>query len=255
MSEKVDAVILAGGGIEPELREATGAEFKALVSVAGRPMVAWVADSLRRSNVVERIVVVGPKEVLEALEEVKGVEERGSFEGNLAAGLEACEARDVLVLPCDIPLLSPSTVHEFVLLYRRRRVKLAYATVPRGAVEAKFPGVRRTYAKLREGSFTGGNMVVAERELLVRIGEIVSLSFSARKSLVGLARLLGVGFVFKFVVGMASLRDIEARATKVLGAPAAAIVLEKPDAAMDVDTVEHLKTVESVLASRLSQPT
>ena len=132
---------------------------------------------------------------------------------------------------------------------------MAYATVPRGAVEAKFPGVRRTYAKLREGSFTGGNMVVAERELLVRIGEIVSLSFSARKSLVGLARLLGVGFVFKFVVGMASLRDIEARATKVLGAPAAAIVLEKPDAAMDVDTVEHLKTVESVLASRLSQPT
>ena len=253
MSEKVDAIILAGGTIEPDLKEATGVEFKALVPVAGRPMVAWLMDALRESNVIDRIVVVGPKDVLEALEGVEGVEERGSFEENLSAGLEACQAEDVLVVPCDIPLLSPSTVHEFVLLYRRREVELAYAAVPRGAVEARFPGVRRTYARLREGAFTGGNMVVARREVLGRIGDIVSLSFSARKSLVGLARLLGIGFVLKFVVGLASLADIEARAAKVLGAPAAAIVLEKPDAAMDVDSLEHLRTVEGILASRVSQ--
>lgn len=249
--EKVDGIILAGGGIEADLKEATGAEFKALVPVAGRPMVAWVAEALKGSNVVERAVVVGPREILGSLPEwATGVEERGSFEGNLSAGLEACEAEDVLVVPCDIPLLSPATVHEFVFLYRRRRAHLAYAAVPRGAVEARFPGVRRTYAKLREGAFTGGNMVVARREVLSRMGDIISLSFSARKSLVGLAKLLGPSFVLKFVLGLASLKDIEARATKLIGAPAAAIVLEKPDAAMDVDSVEHLRAVEAALASR-----
>lgn len=250
MSEKVDGVILAGGRIEPDLREVTGAEFKGLVPVAGRPMVEWIVNALRELNVVGRVVVVGPRGVLEAVEGVEKVEERGAFKSNVEAGLEACQAEDILLLPCDIPLLSPATVHEFVFLYRRRKVQLAYAVVPRGAVEARFPGVKRTYAKLHEGSFTGGNMVVAKREVLCRIGEIISLSFSARKNLLGLAKLLGLGFVLKFVVGLASLKDIEARAEKVLGAPAAAIILEKPDVAIDVDSVEHLRAVEEVLASR-----
>ncbi len=251
MSPEVDAIILAGGEADPEIKEATGVRNRALIPLQGKPMIAWVIEALRNSGVVENIIVVGPQEVLDLVGEgVMKVKEAGSFVENLNAGLSASQAEDVLVLPTDIPLLSPSTVHEFVVNYRRRKVELAYAAVPRGAVEARFPGTRRTYARLKEGAFTGGNMVVAKRELLQRIPDIVSLSFAARKSVLGLARLLGLGFILKFLAGRASLKDVEERATKILNAPAAAIVLEKPDAAMDVDSLEHLKAVEEALASR-----
>ena len=59
----MDAIVTAGGLNLPDdpLYELTGVEKKALIPLAGRPMIGWVVDALARSGSVEHIVVVGLK--------------------------------------------------------------------------------------------------------------------------------------------------------------------------------------------------
>ena len=57
----MDAVITAGGipGPEDPLYEYTQGDSKALLEIAGKPMVQWVLDAVCASKNIGKIVVVG----------------------------------------------------------------------------------------------------------------------------------------------------------------------------------------------------
>ena len=57
----MDAIITAGGIPEPEdpLYEYTQGISKALLNIAGKPMVQWVLDAVGNSEKIDRIVIVG----------------------------------------------------------------------------------------------------------------------------------------------------------------------------------------------------
>ena len=57
----MDAVVTAGGIPEPEdlLYPYTKGESKALLKIAGKPMVQWVLDAVSQAKTIDRVVVVG----------------------------------------------------------------------------------------------------------------------------------------------------------------------------------------------------
>ena len=113
-----DAVVLAGGHTEPALAEMTGTGRRALIPFEGKPFIAWVMEALRDCASVERIAVVGPKELcgtpVAGLADLVVPEATGIFE-NFCAGIEALgSAGKVLVMASDNPLLSARALEDFL---------------------------------------------------------------------------------------------------------------------------------------------
>ena len=57
----MDAVVTAGGIPQPDepLYAYSRGESKALIDVAGKPMIQWVLDALGDAKTIDRIVVIG----------------------------------------------------------------------------------------------------------------------------------------------------------------------------------------------------
>ncbi|MDI3279924.1 MAG: nucleotidyltransferase family protein [Bacillota bacterium] len=247
---KVDAVILAGADNAGPLRECAQEPYEALISINGRPMVEYVVEAVRQAHSVGRIAVVGPRAELEqALHgRVDLVVERGrSLVENILLGIEALAPQGkVLLVTSDLPLLTPEAIDDFVAQCARRRADVYYAIVARESNEAKYPGVRRTYVRLKEGVFTGGNLVLLEPWVILQHRRLIEQAVAARKEPWQLGRLLGVRVIVKFVLNRLSIAEVEKRVQKKLGFVGAGVISRYPEVGIDVDKPSDLELARRV---------
>ena len=242
ISGSVTAVVLAGGGGD-ELSQAAGVPAKALVPFQGEPLASYVLGALNGSAGVARILYVG--EATSAISaEVERVLPAGeTFVQSFASGVEAALALSptspVLVTTADLPWLQAAAIDDF--LTAAAGAALAYPIVRGETALARFPEQRRTFVRLKDGRFTGGNMIVVSPEMVPILLPFIERAYQGRKNPLALARLFGLDFIVKLAVGRLGLSEIEQRATRILGLPVRA--LETPHASIgaDVDKPEHLK--------------
>jgi len=165
----VPVVVLAGGSTKPETQASGWPEHRALAPVAGRPVLAWVLDALRASPAVSGIAVVGP-DALESLlrdgEDLLPVGE--TMWDNVYTGLNRLPSGPALICGSDIPLLTPDAVSDIVTRGLALSADFVYPIVRREDNEAGCPGLSRTYATVREGTFTGGNLMLVNGPALLR---------------------------------------------------------------------------------------
>ncbi len=244
----MDALVLGGGGDDP-LARAHQVPSKAFLPLAGRSMAAWVLDALRRGG-VGRMAFVGPRAALDPEPDL-WLEDAGDLLTNVERGLAALgEEAPVLVATADVPLLTPEAVRH--LLEKAPAAGLVYPIVPKEEVEARFPGMKRTYARLREGTFTGGNLVILDPALFARALPVARKVVAWRKSPFRLAMLFGPAFLFKLLLGALSVAELEARAERIFGVPMRALPVPYPEIGVDVDKPEDLAFAESALGGGLA---
>lgn len=246
----IPAVVLAGGKPGEALAQAAGVRYKALAPLRGRPMVAYVLDALASSERVGDVNLVAPAEVSAALPGVRHVADTGSFLGNLTAGVAACgRAPYCLVITCDIPFVTGAALSALIELAEARDVDLAYPIVELGVCEKRFPGMRRTSLRLREGRFTGGNAVVVRPAFLQRNEGLIEEAFAARKRPLRLARMVGWDLVPRILLasrlpGVLPLGLAEERIGRLVGGRVAGIPLPHPEIGADIDKPEDLSALE-----------
>jgi hypothetical protein len=95
--------------------------------------------------------------------------------------------------------------------------EIAYPIIPLAACEAKYPGVARTSLRLREGTFTGGNVAVMHTESMRRSMAQMELAYVARKSPVKLAAILGFGTLLRVILGRAAPQTLPITHAAALG--------------------------------------
>ena len=249
------AAILAGGGGEDGLANGAGAPCRALVEFAGRPMIAWVAEALAEAGTVSDVVAVeGPSRTLSgnAWSGLPVVTAQGpGFIDTMAAGVAAFpEAERVLVATADLPLLTPLAIDGFVRSCHEAESGLSYPMVEAEAFEIAFPGRDKTIARLREGRFTGGNLAVVTRRFVLEQGPVIARTFSRRKSPIGLARIFGLGFVVRLLLGRLKVEDLERRGAEIIGAGVSAVSVPWPEIGFDVDDAEDLELAYRFLEER-----
>ncbi|GGN03650.1 acylneuraminate cytidylyltransferase [Thermus composti] len=228
----MEAIVLAGGA-EP-WAEKYGVRSKALVPYRGRPLAAWVMEALAGAGL--SVVYVGEAQGLSPSPRLV-LPDRGSLLDNLEAALAHVEGR-VLVATADIPHLTPEAVR--FVLEKAPKAALVYPIVPKEAVEARFPKTRRTYARLKEGTFTGGNLLLLDKALFFQALPLARRVVALRKRPLALARLVGWDVLFKLLLGRLSLGEVEARAGRILGVEAKALITPYPEVGVDVDREEEL---------------
>jgi GTP:adenosylcobinamide-phosphate guanylyltransferase len=248
---KVDAVILAGGDgevIDP------GQRFKGLVPIADKPLVEWVVEAFRAAELVGEIAVVIPTAEglgtwVDSVDKL--VVSNRDFMDNVIAGAAAFrEDRPIMVATGDIPLLTGPAIDVFIAAGLATGADFVYPLVRRESIEAAYPGAQRTYFKLRNGRFTGGNAMIVAPRLLAPARELGQRMFNDRKNSVALVRTAGFGFVVKFLLGRLAPEDLVDKIRDLLGGIGAAVILEDPAIAMDVDKPGDLTLVEGKLRAR-----
>lgn len=200
----------------------------------GRPMAEWVLEALKGAGL--SAVYVGENPGLSPPPRLT-LPDRGSLLDNLEAALAYVEGR-VLVATADLPHLTPEAVR--FLLERAPEAALVYPIVPKERVEARFPGNRRTYARLREGTFTGGNLLLLDKALFFQALPLARRAVALRKNPLALARMVGLDILVKLLLGRLSLLEVEARAKRILGVEARALITPYPEVGVDVDREEDL---------------
>jgi len=243
----IDALLLAGGGT-------AAAGNKAFLDGVGRPLVWYVARALAKAPSVGRIVAVGPQEDLRAacgdLLSAVVPETGGSVVENLLTGLAALPpASRVLASAADIPLLTAAVVEEFVFACAKEEADFYYPIVPQAVVQDRYPEARKTFVRVLDGSFTGGSMFVFNPDVVPRVRELLEKMVRARKKPWIMAGIVGWSTAMKRASGRLAIKEVEARLGEITGLVLRAVVLRRPELALDADLQhpENLALIRRVL--------
>ena len=245
-----NAVVLGGGDPGDPFAAAHGASVKPLIPIAGQPMALYVLRALRDSERIKEVAYVGPTvPELEPLID-RHVADRGQLLTNLEAGISALGEPQgrVLVVTADIPLLTATDICS--LLDSAPEGGLVYPVVRREDCEKAFPGVQRTYARLKDGRYTGGNVFLLEPALLARFLPQLREILAARKNPLKLAALIGPGILLPFILGRLTVPMLERKISDLLGVTARALVTPLASVGTDVDKESDLQLVCARLTGR-----
>lgn len=241
-AQRTVAVVLAGGDRGDRLAAAMGAPSKALVALRGEPMGAYVAHALRQSAVIDEVIWVGSADA-----RIRGLVDRVIPGGrrmvdSLALGFGAALASGplgrILAVGADIPWWDAAGVRAFV--EGAPAAGVVYPVVREADARRRFPDQQRTYARLRDGRYTGGNAVLFTPEAAIALLPIVDRAFMARKQPWQLASIIGWSTLFAFFTGRATIEVLERRISTLLGVSARALITADAAIGADVDHPSHL---------------
>lgn len=255
MDEQTVAAVVLAAGRDPEpVAQAAGVAHKALVEVGGQPTIARVVAALNQASLVDELVVVTAPDspVVEALprDTPVTVAEGSTFLDTIQTGFAYHTSRDqLLVVMCDLPLLTGEAVDHFVAVALDTGAELCYSMHRAEDLDKIYRGRARVVVHLKDGDYCGGNIHLISRGFFEREGERIKRAFAGRKSPVQLATMLGVGFIVRFLLRRLTVDDIVSRARELLHCEAAAICSPYVELGFDLDKPEHIAAAEA-FASR-----
>jgi GTP:adenosylcobinamide-phosphate guanylyltransferase len=255
------AILLAGQRPgERDFAHDLGYPAKALIEIAGEPMLGRVAKALLASPSIGRVLILAqqPRRLAAGKLGWIAAEPRMRFaesEGGISHSILKVAGTDlapwpVLVVTADHALLTPAMVEYF--LGAEAASDVAVAVVERKVVEADYPDTRRTWLKFSDGAYTGANMFAFRSANARKALEIWASVEKDRKKAAKLLRYFGPALALRALTRTISLNNGLAKAGRRAGLYARAVALPFPEAAIDVDKIEDLRLVGRIVARRRS---
>jgi len=203
----LDAVVLAG--THQNTKRLIAGRNKAFLEVGGQVLFLYVVRALLEAKSIDQIFVVGPAE--ELLEKMSGfpskvrvIAQRGKMLTNCWAGIEASEdyhrsdsvmpvhERPLLIISCDLPLVTGSSIDDFVARCARvdnasaERIAMLAGVVEEAGVKPFHPtadkqGIKRPFVELEFGRLRLANIYVGRPRKLSH-QEFLQTGFSYRKA-------------------------------------------------------------------------
>jgi GTP:adenosylcobinamide-phosphate guanylyltransferase len=252
------ALVLAGQrpGVD-RLAAHFGREAKALIPVAGEPMLARVVRALADAPQIARIIIMAQDApalaadpaVTKAAGDTR-IDARRSGRTISGSVLDAVNdpaiGLPVLVTTADNVMLTPATIAEF--LAGAGAGDVGVAMVERGNLERAVGPNRRTWLKFRDGAFTGANLFALTGPSAANALRFWERVEQDRKSVPRLAAHFGPVLMVKLLLRRLTLADAIAAAGRKLGASAAAMLLSDGRMGVDVDKPEDHALAERLLA-------
>jgi len=255
---RVDAVVVAGGVPSPgtPLFAEAGGRPKALIDVAGKPMLQWVLDALSDATTIENVVLVGlgPDSGVTCAPPLHHVPDHGGLLDNLVAGILASRAINraashTLVVSADIPTITGAMADWVVGAAEADEAEVCYTVVERAVMQQRFPSARRTWTRLRDVEFCSGSMHVLGASLVDTDGRRRARLLNARKSPLRQAAILGPRVALELLLGRVTLKQAAAGLSARMAITGRAVICPYAEVGMDVDAPEHLAIVREALAA------
>jgi GTP:adenosylcobinamide-phosphate guanylyltransferase len=252
----MDAVITAGGIPLPEepLYEQANGDSKALIDIAGKPMVQWVLDALSQAETIENVVVVGlsSKSGVTCTKPLTFLSNQGKMLANIQAGAHKVselnpEAEHFLIVSSDIPAISGEMVDWVVNTAMETDDDVYYNVIRREDMEKRFPTSKRTYTRLKDVQICGGDMNVARISLVDEESDFWEKVINTRKSPLAQAALIGFDTLLLVLFRRLTLEQVALRVMRRLDLTGRAILCPYPEVGMDIDKPHQLELLRKDL--------
>ena len=248
-SGQLTALVLAGDRSRKDpLLAHSGKPSKALIEIGGRAMVLRVLDTLASADFISGVRLSGPeRNYVEECSELVSRIETGELvwvppEATPSTSAHAIvsalpEEERVLLTTADHPLLTPQIVNEFSEKSLASGADVVVGLAPYSLVSEAFPELKKTVLNFSDQQYCGCNLFAfltpTGRQMATIWREVETQRKTPRKVL----SLLGIVSVLRYRFGWLSLDAALRSVSRRLGIKVAAVVLEQPEAAVDVDSV------------------
>ena len=257
-------VVLAGTRGEGDaLAAARGVRHRALLDVAGTPMLVRVVRCLRETQRIERLVVsIDEPAAIDSVPELAALVRDGSLavHRSLASPSRSVldllrslpPGRPVLVTTADHALLTPEMAACFLDAAEASGADVVAGVVRREVIEARFPETTRTWLRFRDGDVSGANLFAFRTQAASRAAEFWLRAESFRKRPWRLVAAFGPVALLAFLLRRLDLAAATARASRAFGARAQLVALPFAEAAIDVDRPADHELATRILEARHS---
>jgi len=255
----MDAIVTAGGIPKPgePLYEYTQGKSKALLDVAGKPMIQWVLDALDGAASIQNVVIIGlgPESGLVSRKTVAFLPNQGGMVENIRTGVFKVlelnpQAYHVLVVSSDIPGITPEMVDWVVATAMQTDEDAYYNVIPREDMEKVFPESKRSYTHLKGLDVCGGDMNVIRSSMVTAEEGIWNELIASRKNVFKQAAIIGYDILFLLLLRRLTVDDAVRRVARRLHITGRAIVCPYAEVGMDVDKPHQLEMLRAYLERR-----
>lgn len=256
----MDAIVTAGGipDSEDPLYAYTQGGPKALLDIAGKPMVQWVLDALDQARLVERVVVVAlPSDCGLSSQKAEGfIPDQGGMLQNIRAGMKRVvelnpEAQRMLTVSSDIPAITSDMVDWLVEETEESIHDIYYTVIKRQIMEARYPESKRSYTHLKDAEVCGGDMNAVHARMVTANEEIWERILAARKSVFKQASLIGFSTLALLALRRLKLESGIRRVTERLNITGRVIFSPYAEIGMDIDKPHQLEILRQDLAQKV----
>ncbi|MDF2564378.1 MAG: cofC [Massilibacillus sp.] len=245
-----NAIVLAGG-VSKNLSADHVRTYEAFIDIGGKPMLYFVLKALLQSEKIDKIIIAGPMKMLAEVdlpENVKLVQSGETILDTVVNGIAALDSLEkTLIVTVDVPFITAAAIDDFLMQCQAEEGDFYYPIIEKSVCEVKFPQGKRTYVKLSDGTFTGGNIFLVKPEIIPHCMRIAKQIIANRKKPWRLASLLGWITLLKFVFGYLSVKAAKERVSKILAMQGVVIISDYPEIGMDVDKLSDVILVEQYL--------
>ena len=259
----MDAIVTAGGIPQPEdpLYTYSNGDSKALIDVAGKPMVQWVLDALSDAKFVDNVIVIGlsSKSGVTCKKPLHFISNQGRMLANIVAGVNKSlelnkKNKYVLIVSSDIPALKSEMVDWLIETSMETQDDLYYGVCPKDVMEARFPGSKRTYTPLKDMQVCGADMNISHVRNATEHLDMWEQLIGNRKSPFKQAGIIGLGTLLALFLRRLTLEDAVRRFSERVGIRGRAIVWSHAEPCMDVDKPHQLELLREELAKGQAKP-
>ena len=255
----MDAIVIAGGIPQPEqpLYEYTQGQAKAMLDMAGKPMIQWVLDALGNAEKVDNVIIIGlPEESsVTCSKPTYYIPNQGRMLANIAAGIDKMrelnpKSEYVLSASSDIPAITGEMIDWLIDTAMETRHDVYYGIVKKETMDARYPDSNRTFTKLKDMELCGADIHIAHHTMTTDPEHLATWDVLIGKRKQPLKQAASVGFLtlVLLLLGRLSLVDAVARTTKKLKFTGRAIIWQYAEAAMDVDKPHQLELLRADLS-------
>lgn len=257
----INAIVLAGGINRIALFDGYVPGYKGLLRFHSKPSIQYALDSLKNTHEVRRICIVGPVDELKrAIDRPDAYEFVSSGETlikNIQNGLEHFrDCPSVLVIPSDLPLVTPEAIKTFLRKCRHRRTRTRYeanifwSMVPEKNFDGPYGKVKKGFNRFRDISLCHGNLLLLTPRLLEnkafmsRMEKIYKARKSTVKAALAVGPLVGLGYLAGVqLLRMLTLSQFAKLVSAGFGVGIVPVIMNNPEIAVDIDEARDYRFI------------
>jgi GTP:adenosylcobinamide-phosphate guanylyltransferase len=252
---KYTAIVLAGSRPgRDDFAGRFGVDLKALIPVAGEPMIRRPVRALLADEHVADVIVLTqhPAQIAGVLPDDPRISVRQSGATIATTMMDLCfdkaTAWPLLVTTADHALLDAAMIDEFCAA--AAGADIAVAVIEKQALEQRLPQTKRTWLRFRGGAYTGANLFALTTHKAAAAIELWRSVEQDRKKGWRIVSLLGPLVLVGTLLRLLSLEDVLGRLGGRIGLTVKPVVLSNPLAGVDVDKPEDHALVEAIVAGK-----
>ena len=250
-------IIIPAGGIPKSgnpLYPFTQGKPKALLDIAGKPMIQWVLDAVSEAKSVGHVAVVGldGSVDLSCRKPLSVISNHYNMVENLRAGARKIlelnpSAEYVMTCTSDIPMVTPEAFDWIVEQAQTSRHEFYLTMITKEAMMWRYPGSKRRTDRFTDIEVRGADITVVEPRIILQSGISDTLKQLRHNTW---KQLLFVGFDTLLLIrlGRLDLAGFAKRLAKKHGLDWSPLVCPFPEIAMDVDFPQELELARHVLS-------